>query len=142
MCDGSGGTTWTHDKMGRVLSERRSIAGVHGDYDTDVYNLDGSVGSVTSLGYQVTYTYSNVGRAITAKNSADPFNFVSSANYAPFGDLTAASLGAKPITITNAYNDRMQPLWISASGAAQIISLCYDFHLNVAVTSGPLLLLG
>jgi len=31
----------------------------------------------------------------------------------------------------------MQPLLISASASASIISLCYDFHLSVAVTSGP-----
>jgi RHS repeat-associated protein len=137
MCDASGGTTWIHDKMGRIQSERRSISGVHGDYDTDTFNLDGSIASLTALGYGIGYTYNGAGRVTQVQNFADPVNYVMSAKYAPFGGLTTASLGAKPITITDAYNDRMQPLLISASATASIISLCYDFHLSVAVTSGP-----
>ena len=41
MCDGSGATAWSHDKMGRILKERRTIGSVSGDYDNDTYNLDG-----------------------------------------------------------------------------------------------------
>lgn len=50
MCDGSGGTSWTHDSMGRILQESRTIGSVAGQYNTDAYNLDGSVSSVTALG--------------------------------------------------------------------------------------------
>ncbi|HYM76313.1 MAG TPA: RHS repeat-associated core domain-containing protein [Candidatus Dormibacteraeota bacterium] len=132
MCDASGAASWSHDKMGRVLHERRTIGSVKGDYDNDTFNLDGSVATVTSLGYGVTYTYNAAGRPITAKNSADPFNYVTSANYAPFGGLTAMSMGAQPITISNSYNNRLQPTTLSASGAATIMSLSYDFHLGTA----------
>ena len=43
-------------------------------------------------------------------------------------------MGPTPITITNAYNNRLQPLLISAAGASTIISLCYDFHLITVPT--------
>lgn len=49
MCDGSGAASWTHDSMGRVLHERRTIGSVSGDYDNDTYNLNGSVSNITSL---------------------------------------------------------------------------------------------
>jgi RHS repeat-associated protein len=129
MCDGSGGTTWTHDKMGRIQSERRTIGTVLGNYVTDAFNLDGSLSSLTALGYSMAYTYNGAGRPITAVNSADPFNYVTSATYAPFGGLAGASMGAKPITIGNSYNSRLQPSTLSASTtAATIMSLSYDFH--------------
>ena len=133
MCDGSGATSWTHDEMGRVLHQGRSTGSVRGDYDNDTYNLDGSIKSITSLLYGVNYTYNAAGRPIAAKNSGDPFNYVTSAHYAPFGGLTAMSMGAQPITISNSYNKRLQPTTLSASTtAATIISLGYDFHLGTA----------
>ena len=132
MCDGSGATTWTHDQLGRALHERRTIGSVVGNYDNDTYNLDGSVASVTSLGYGVTYTPSGAGRPIAASGS-DGSNYVTSANYAPFGGLKAMSMGAQPITISNSYSKRLQPTTLSASTtAAAIISLTYDFHLGTA----------
>lgn len=138
MCDASGGTSWTHDKMGRILQERRSIAGVTGKYDNDSYNLDGSVASLIAIGYQLNYTYSSAGRLITATNTADSFNYVTSAHYAPFGGLTSMSMGAKPVTITDSYNNRLQPTLISASTtAATIMSLCYDFHSGTAINASP-----
>jgi RHS repeat-associated protein len=130
MCDGSGGTSWTHDKLGRILSERRTIGAVIGAYDsTDAFNLDGSISNLTALGYSVAYTYNGAGRPITAVNSADPFNYVTSTAYAPFGGITGASMGPKPITISNSYNNRLQPGTLGASTtAATILSLSYDFH--------------
>jgi len=129
MCDGSGGTSWIHDQIGRVKQERRTIGAVKGDYETDTYNLDGSVATLTTLGYKVTYTYSGAGRAITAKNGGDPFNYVTSASYTPFGALAGMSMGASPITVNNSYSSRLQPVVLSASTiAATIVSLSYDFH--------------
>jgi YD repeat-containing protein len=137
MCDGSGATNWTHDKMGRIKQERRTIGAVKGDYETDIYNLDGSVASLTTLGYGIAYTYNGAGRQTSAKNGADPFNYVTSATYAPFGGLSTASLGSRPITLTNTYNNRLQPLLISAAAASSIMSLCYDFHSATAISSAP-----
>jgi len=129
MCDASGGTSWSHDPMGRIKQERRTIGAAKGDYETDVYNLDGSISKLTALGYTIAYTYTGAGRVITAKNNADPFNYVTSANYAAFGGLTGMTMGAKPITVSNSYNNRLQPVVLSASTtAATIMSLSYDFH--------------
>jgi RHS repeat-associated protein len=129
MCDGSGGTSWSHEQVGRIKQERRAIGAVQGDYETDTYNLDGSVATLTALGYKVTYTYSGAGRVITAKNGADPFNYVTSASYAPFGALAGMSMGASPITVSDSYSSRLQPVVLSASTtAATIVSLSYDFH--------------
>jgi RHS repeat-associated protein len=131
MCDASGGTTWIHDTMGRTQSERRSISGVHGDYDTDTFNLDGSIASLTALGYGIGYTYNGAGRAITVKNFADPNNYVTAATYAPFDGLATATMGAKPITITDSYNKRLQPATLSASTTlGTIMSLTYNFGLG------------
>ena len=55
MCDGSEAVTWTHDAMGRIRQESRSISTVIGQHDNDIYNLDGSVATTTSLGFQYTY---------------------------------------------------------------------------------------
>ena len=129
MCDGAEAATWTHDQMGRIKQEVRSIGTILGQHDNDTYNLDGSVATTTSLGFQYVYTYSAAGRPISAVGGN---NFVKSgtATYAPFGGLTSAQMGPTPITITNVYNSRLQPLLISAKpGASTIMSLCYDFHL-------------
>jgi RHS repeat-associated protein len=135
MCDGSGATSWAHDSMGRVLQERRTIGTVIGNYENDAFNLDGSVQSMTSLGYSVGYTYSAAARPLTATNSTT--NFVSGATYFPPGELAGMTLGAAPITVTNAFNNRLQPILLSAtSPSGTVFSECFDFHLGVAVT-GP-----
>lgn len=139
MCDASGATNWTHDKMGRVLQERRTIGTVAGKNDTDVYNLDGSVSSITTLGYAILYTYNGAQRPIRAwNNSTTPVtNYVVTANYAPFGGLATATLGTAPITINDSYNTRLQPIFVSAAAASPILSLCYDFHSATAISSPP-----
>lgn len=136
MCDGSGATSWAHDKMGRVLKERRTIGTISGDYENDTFNLDGSVASVTSLGYTIAYTYGGAARPLTAMNSTK--KIVTAATYAPPGELAGATLGTHGITVSNAYNDRLQPLLLSAgvTGQNPIFSECFDYHLGVAVI-GP-----
>jgi RHS repeat-associated protein len=136
MCDGSGASNWTHDQMGRIKQERRTIGSVAGENDTDVYNLDGSVASIGSLGFQVAYTFNGAGRPLSALG---PNTYVQSngATYAPFGGLSSAKLGLQPITITNAYNNRLQPVLISATAASSIMSLCYDFHSKTTISSSP-----
>ncbi len=143
MCDGSGATSWTHDPMGRVLQERRDIGPVtSGKYLSEVYNLDGSAATVTSLGYSVAYTYSAAGRPLTATNYSPTTKFVSAATYAPPGELTGMTMGSATgfagFTTTNAYNDRLQPILLSAASlTATVFSLCFDFHLHVAVNTTP-----
>jgi RHS repeat-associated protein len=140
MCDGSGATSWSHDAMGRVLQARRTIGTVKGDYETDIYNLDGSVGSQSSLGYSVVYTYGGAARPLSAIRSST--NLVTAATYAPTGQLSGMTLGKATgfagITVANAYNKRLQPILLSAaSPSGTVFSECFDFHLGVAINSPP-----
>jgi RHS repeat-associated protein len=136
MCDASGATNWIHDVMGRIKSERRTIGAAAGKFDTDVYNLDGSIANLTVPGYSIAYTYSRAQRPLTATNFNTPeTKFVTAASYAPFGGVTSATWGAgtTAITITDSYNSRLQPTTLSAAtSAATIMSLSYDFHLGTA----------
>ena len=145
MCDGSGATAWTHDTMGRVLHERRTIGAVSGDYENDAYNLAGLPTSLTTLGYSVAYTYSKAGRALTAINysGSGNYQYVSGATYAPPGELASTTLGATStftgIVTNNAYNDRLQPILLSAAVAGQspVFSVCFNFNLGIAINTAP-----
>jgi len=145
MCDGSGATAWTHDTMGRVLHERRTIGAVSGDYENDAYNLAGLPTSLTTLGYSVAYTYSKAGRALTAINysGSGNYQYVSGATYAPPGELASTTLGATSafsgIVTNNAYNDRLQPILLSAavSGQSPVFSVCFNFNLGIAINTAP-----
>lgn len=136
MCDGSGATNWTHDKMGRILQERRTIGGVQGRFSNDSYTLDGSVSSVTvPVGYQITYTYNGASQPTLVKvYGTSAYTYASNITYAPSGALVSASMGPTPITLTNAYNARQQPILLSAATtSATIFSDCYDFHSGLAI---------
>jgi RHS repeat-associated protein len=144
MCDGSGATSWKHDQMGRTLQSDRQIGAVRGDYETDAYNLAGLPISITTLGYSVGYIYSGTGSALSATNySGGTTKFVSAATYAPPGQLAGMTLGATSsftgIVTNNAYNDRLQPILLSAAvtGQSPVFSECFDFHLGVAVNTSP-----
>jgi RHS repeat-associated protein len=144
MCDGSGGTSWIHDKMGRVKQERRSI-GAEGinHYIDYTFNVDGSLGVLQTPPMKtLNYTYSGAGRATQLVDSTDNINFALSATYAPPGELATATLGSASnfsgFTVTNYYNDRLQPILLSATNSATgtaVFSDCFDFHLGVAISS-------
>jgi RHS repeat-associated protein len=135
MCDGSGATSWKHDTMGRVLQERRTIGSVKGDYENDSFNLDGGVVSVTSLAYGVSYTYGGSARPLAVSHSTT--KIVSGATYAPPGEMMGGTLG--PFTVANAYNNRFQPILLSAGLAGQnpVFSECFDFHWGQTVNTSP-----
>jgi RHS repeat-associated protein len=142
MCDGSGGTSWIHDTMGRVKQERRSIGTENVSHYVDyTHNLDGLLSVLqTPPMKQLNYTYNGAAQAIKLVDSTDNINFALSGTYAPSGELTGVTLGSATdfngFTITNAYNDRLQPILLSAaSPTATVFSECFDFHLGVAITS-------
>jgi RHS repeat-associated protein len=142
MCDGSGATSWKHDQMGRVLTERRTIGSVAGDFENDAYNLNGSPTTITSIGFGVTYAYGGAGRPLTATNYTGGTNkLVTAASYAPPGELTAMTNGSTStftgIVTNNAYNNRLQPILLSAavSGQNPVFSECFDFHLGTRITA-------
>ncbi|MGA9134866.1 MAG: RHS repeat-associated core domain-containing protein, partial [Candidatus Sulfotelmatobacter sp.] len=145
MCDGAGGSSWSHDRMGRILQQRRTTGAAVGDYEVDAYNLDGSPISVATLGYTVTYTYSAAARPVSAINygTSPATKFVTAATYAPPGELATMTMGTTTsftgIVTSNAYNNRLQPILLSAAVAGQnpVFSECFDFHLGVAVNTTP-----
>jgi RHS repeat-associated protein len=131
MCDGSGGTSWSHDTMGRILEERRTIGTVRGDYVIDAFNLDGSVKTLTPVGgYGLNYTYSGAARPLTVQHSGA--NIVAAATYAPPGELAGTALGSTTgFTVANTYNNRLQPNLLSAaSPSGTVFSESFNFHLG------------
>ena len=142
MCDGSGGTSFTHNQMGWNLQARRAI-GTVSEYQTNAYDLAGLPTSVASAGYTIGYTYSGAGRPLTAENFVSPdTTFVKAATYAPPGGLAGMTMGYTStfagISTSNAYNNRLQPILLSAtSPTGTVFSLCFDYHLGVAVNTAP-----
>jgi RHS repeat-associated protein len=135
MSDASGSTNWTYDPMGRVWSESKTISGINKLVST-LYNLDGSTWKVTyPSGAVIEYTQSTAGRTLKVNDDTNNIPYAQNALYAPQGGLTSLLVGATSsylgTTITNQYNDRLQPLVISAdSPAATLLSLTYNFHLG------------
>ncbi len=143
MTDGPGSATWAYDLMGRVKSETRVTSNVT-KTTSYVYNLDGSVQSITYPStHTVNYTYSAAGRALSAIDPAGPTNYVTSATYAPPGELVTATNGFVQggftgINTTNVYSKRLQPVLLSAANpTATVLSLCYDFHSHTALNYPP-----
>jgi RHS repeat-associated protein len=112
MCDGSGGTSWLHDKMGRVLTERRTIGAAVGLYLYYTYNVDGSLATLrTPPQKTITYTMGGAGLPLSAVDTGDGVNFVTGATYAAPGELQSLTAGAA-IYGALSYNSRLQPLQI------------------------------
>ena len=105
--------------------------------------MDGALSKLTTPPLKtIVYTYNGAARAISAVDSTDGINFATSATYAPQGALTGMTNGNTStfagITTNNAYNDRLQPILLSAaSPSGTVFSFCFDFHLGVAVNATP-----
>jgi RHS repeat-associated protein len=136
MCDGSGATHWALDitaGTGWKTTEARKIGSLTKNIVTQ-NNLGGMTYQLTYPGgHVITYTPNGstgtAGRYASAVDSAISVNYVQNATYAPFGALTGMTNGAAPITVTNAYNERLQPATLSAATAANtLFSRTYDFH--------------
>jgi RHS repeat-associated protein len=116
MCDGSstvpgsGSASWSHDQMGRVLIDKRFIGSVSSAQTvTYTYNADGSTHTVaTPDGKTVTYVVGAAGRPQSAVDNSGN-NYVTSATYAPPGELQTLTNGAS-IHGALAYNPRLQPM--------------------------------
>jgi RHS repeat-associated protein len=139
MCGSKSGSSWSYDKMGRpVLESTRSFGSVQKVLTVNyAYNQDGSLNTLTyPSGDVVTYTVGGAGRVTRVADSTN--NFVTSATYAPPGLLTGMTSGTGIVT-SNIYNDRLQPVLLSAgvTGQNPVFSLCYDFHLHVAFNNSP-----
>jgi RHS repeat-associated protein len=120
MCDGSGATSWSHDAMGRVLTEKKAIVGSSTITNTTSfgYYLDGELKTATypKTGRTITYTPNGsggytAGRPVSAVDTVNNINFVTGATYSPHGGVATLTLGVS-INGAETYNSRMQPLQI------------------------------
>jgi len=118
MCDGSGATAWSHDSMGRVLTEQKIINGATAINNAIKYTYykDGELNTLTypAGNHKITYTANSLngfsaGRIKSAVDTANSINYVTSATYAPQGALASLTNGAS-ILGAFSYNSRLQPL--------------------------------
>jgi YD repeat-containing protein len=142
MCDGSGATSWSHDPMGRVKQEMRTIGAAANKNTYYTYNLDGSLWKLQSSPMNtISYAYSGAARPTSAVDSGDNINFATGATYAPPGELAGLTIGSATsfpgFTLSNAYNPRLQPfqLYAQISSTQIVFSECHDFHLGVSLST-------
>jgi RHS repeat-associated protein len=114
MCDASGAAAWSFDSSGRVLTEKRSLSTGGTNTVTETlgytYNLDGSLAALTyPSGRVITYRPDATGRTVSAIDTVNGLNYVTSATYAPQGALSGYQNGAS-IYGRLTYNNRLQPL--------------------------------
>src|SRR5260370_657096 len=125
MCGGNSGSSWSFDAMGRpVLEFRINYGSVRKQFNVSYsYKKDGSLTTLTyPSGDILTYTVGGAGRVTQLSDAAN--NYVghsgSPAAYESQGSLAAMTNGYSGnfggIVTSNTYNDRLQPIQLSASG--------------------------
>jgi RHS repeat-associated protein len=142
MTDGSGSTVWSYDPMGRAKLRQQTISTVTKSIGY-TYNLDGTVATIVyPSGRTYTYTYNNAAQISTLKDIANSINFFSSSQYAPPGMLTSAINGAvtgwNAITLTNSYNNRLQPTQYQAVSPVPLtlLNLSYNYDQGSGLNNG------
>ena len=142
MTDTSGSTAWSYDVTGRVLTRQQSIGTVTKSI-AYTYNLDGSVATMTyPSGRVYTYSYNNAGQPTSLVDTAHAINFFSSTQYAPPGLLTSAIHGAvtgwNAVTLTNTYNNRLQPTQFLATSPVPLtlLNLSYSYDQGSGKNNG------
>jgi RHS repeat-associated protein len=128
MCADLSGSAWSYDPMGRPLSEGTNNKGT--SVQTYIvgytYGLDGSLKTLKyPSGDVVTYTVGGAGRTTQVSDSANtyiatPPSWPTTPMYTPNGALTGMTSGYTStfsgLVTSNTYNDRLQPLLLSATG--------------------------
>jgi RHS repeat-associated protein len=153
MCTNKSASSWSYDPIGRPLVEARANIGPPIEKLNTIYAYykDGSLNTLTyPSGDVLTYTVGGAGRPLAATDSTN--NYVTAATYAPQGAPATMDIGSDNVVTNNVYNDRLQPILFQARGVQICVvhnppiqcepppaffSLCYDFHLGVAVSSPP-----
>lgn len=156
MCYAAGNKSWTFDPMGRVDQENDRLTWIFSPYSPDVttyngiyvlsentqyaYYLNGDLNEVLYPGpdgppdYEF-YTGENAAGQVTSAGDIY-FNVLQNATYTPTGQLATALVGAggtySGSTISNTYNNRLQPVLVSASTASStsILNLTYNFNVG------------
>jgi RHS repeat-associated protein len=133
MSDGSGATAWSYDKMGRVATRQQTISTVTKSIGY-TYNLDSSIAATTyPSGRVYTYAYNNAGQIASLIDTVHNIKFFSNPQYAPPGLLTTGIHGAvtgwNAITLTNTYNNRLQPTQFQAVSPVPLtlLNLSYGY---------------
>jgi len=134
MSDGSGATAGSFDAVGKMLVVRRTIAGVTKNISY-VYNLDGSLGSLTyPSGRQVTYSTNNAQRTTQVVDSGNGYQYALLASYAAPGALQGVLYGKTGafggVARNDAYNNALESASTQAtSSAGTALSLGYGYSL-------------
>lgn len=135
MCDSSGATSWSHDQMGRVAGETRTINGSKPVTNTTTYayNVDGSLDhTVYPSGYYIYDGYDTAQRSNFVGDLVNSVTYVDDATYTPSGLVASALLddttNVALITDSFTYNNRLETTVTSASTSAHtIFSLGYAY---------------
>jgi RHS repeat-associated protein len=150
MCTQQSASGFSYDPMGRIALEARTNSYQNPapvTYTTGYqYWLNGSLETLTyPSGDVLTYVVGGADRPLGVSDASNTYvasGTTNHATYAPQGAVAGMTNGYSStfagIVTSNTYNDRLQPILISASAPSNdIYSLCYDFHLSQGVTSGP-----
>ena len=155
MCFSVGSKSWQYDPMGRIYTENDRFVGlVPPLYEYNIftnsagvlsistnteyrYDLNGDLGTVYYPGQGIPTeefytTESGAGRITTAGDAT--YHALTSGIYTPDGQLTTGLIGSSPIS--NTYNNRLQPVLISAAttSGTSILNLTYNFNLGNGTT--------
>jgi YD repeat-containing protein len=144
LIDQAGTATYSYDILGRLAAETRTLTGANNSAISKnlsyEYNLDGALKILHyPSGAAVTYTPDSAGRMLSAIDTGNTINYVTSATYGPDSALTGFISGysATFAGITNAfsYNKRLQPVNMAANAPSQtVFSIGYDFHVGNGTT--------
>jgi RHS repeat-associated protein len=132
MCDAAGNVSgieaWSYDKMGRAVTDQRSVVvnGVTKTITTNYgYNFDGSIASIIyPTGRTITYTPSAAGRTLSAVDTTNGINYATSALYTPGGALRSLTNGTA--RVSNYFNSRLQPCRFAVNTSGTAPSTCGD----------------
>lgn len=156
MCFGGGSKSWTFDPMGRIATENDRFTYLVPPYSADV----GTIGGVSTLSQVTSYAYYLNGDLFevfypgpkgppdyqfhTGENAAGQvtgagdiyFQVLQNVTYTPTGQLATGLVGPSGSydgsTISNTYNNRLQPVSMTASTytGTPILNLTYNFNLG------------
>lgn len=113
MCDGSGGTSWSYDAVGDILTEKRTLNSVTNTTQY-TYNLDATLASVIypsgPSGRTISYPPGGAQRPFSAKDTTNNINYGTVAHYSAPGQLASLTNGVS-ISFTAIYDPRMNLCW-------------------------------
>jgi RHS repeat-associated protein len=113
MCDGAGAESWSHDVMGRILTDSRTTSSVtKNTVYTYLPYVDGSVNTIAyPSGRTLNYSTGSAERLLSVQDNFTSVYYASSALYAPQGALSSLTNGSN-LYSTHIYDKRLQPCWL------------------------------